>query len=103
MLSLRSDRDGAPFVLLGRTNTVELPWTATAIGSGELDLDHLIGSVVNGRRPTDTALSFRTSRLLAFPIDHKLTGINALLRVGLPLHVATRRTNHLDPVLRLAC
>ncbi len=75
--------------------------TATTIGGGELDLDHLIGSVVDGRSPTDTALSFRANCLLAFPIDDELAGINALLRVGLPLHVATGRTNHFDPILRL--
>src|SRR5438270_10264684 len=75
--------------------------TATTIGGGELDLDHLIGSIVDGRSPTDAAMSFRANCLLAFPIDDELAGINALLRVGLPLHIATGRTNHFDPILRL--
>jgi hypothetical protein len=59
MLGLRSDRDGPPLVLLCRADTVDLARTATAIFCGELDLDHLIGSVVAGRSPTDTAVSDR--------------------------------------------
>jgi hypothetical protein len=59
MLGLRSYRDGSPLVLLFRADTVDLARTATTIGGGELDLDHLIGSVVDGRSPTDTALSKR--------------------------------------------
>jgi hypothetical protein len=86
VLGLWSDGDGSPFVLLFRADTVELTWTAAAIGGRELDFDHLVGSVVDGWRPTDTALSFGTGSLLVFPIDHKLAGINALRRIGLPLH-----------------
>jgi hypothetical protein len=103
MLGLRSDRDGPPLVLLFRADTMDLARTATTIGAGELDRDHLIGSVVDGRSPTATALSFRANCLLVFPIDEELASINALLCVGLPLHIATGRTNHFDPLLRLAC
>ena len=99
MLGLRSDRDGPPLVRLCRADTVDLARTATAIFGGELDLDHLIGSVVDGRSPTDTAVSFGADRLLAFPIDEELAGIDALLGVGLPLHIATSRTDHFNPVL----
>ena len=77
---------------------MDLARTATAIFCGELDLDHLIGSVVDGRSPTDTALSFGADRRLPFPIDEELAGINALLRVGLPLHIDPRRTNYFNPV-----
>ena len=59
MLGLRSDGEGPPLVLLFRADTVDLARTATTIGGGELDLDHLIGSVVDGRSPTDTALTER--------------------------------------------
>jgi hypothetical protein len=103
MLGLRSDRDGPPLVLLCRADTVDLPRAATASGAGELDLDHLIGSVVDGRSPTATVLAFGTDRLPMFPIDEELAGINPLLRVGLPLDIATRRTKHFDPIPRLAC
>jgi hypothetical protein len=41
--------------------------------------------------------------LLVFPIDDEPSSINALLGIGLPLHIATGRTNHFDPILRLAC
>src|SRR5258708_17457465 len=58
MLGLRSDRDGPPLVLLFRADTVDLARTATAIFAGELDLDQLIGSVVDGRSPTHTPVSF---------------------------------------------
>src|SRR6266567_8202914 len=98
MLGLGSDRDGSAFVLLFRADTVDLARTATASGGGELDLDHFIGSVVDGRSPTDTTLSFGADCLLAFPVDEELAGINALLRVGLPLHIATSRTNDFNPV-----
>ena len=103
MLGLRSDGDGPPLVLLFRADTVDLDRTATTISGGELDLDHLIGAVVDGRSPTDTALSFRANCLLVFPIDDEPSSINALLGIGLPLHIATGRTNHFDPILRLAC
>jgi hypothetical protein len=59
MLGRRSDRDSASFVLLCRVNTVDLAKAAATSGGGELDLDHLISSVVDGRSPTDTALSDR--------------------------------------------
>ena len=101
MLGLWSDRDGAPFVLLCRTDTVDLTRTAAAISGGELDLDHLIGSVVDGRSPTDTALPFGADRLLVVPIDDELAGINSLLRVGLPLHIDPSRTNDFNPVVLL--
>src|SRR5260370_29101309 len=99
MLGLGSDRDGPPLVLFCRADTVDLARTATAIFCGELDLDHLIGSVVDGRSPTDTPVSFGADRLLAFPIDEELAGIDALVGVGLPLHIATSRTDHFNPVL----
>ena len=83
MLSLRSNRDGAPLVLLFRADTVDLARTAPAIGCGELDLDDLIGSVIDGRSPTDTRVSLGASRLMALPIDEELAGINALLRCSL--------------------
>ena len=102
MLGLRSDGDGAPFVLLYRANTVDLARTAPAISGGELDLDHLIGSVVNGRSPADTVLPFGADRLLALPVDGELAGINALLRVGLPLHIDPSWTDDFNPVLLLA-
>src|SRR5260370_22789645 len=99
MLGLRSDRDGPPLVLFCRADTVDLARTATAIFCGELDLDHLIGSVVDGRSPTDTPVSFGADRLLAFPIDEELAAIDVLVGVGLPLHIATSMTDHFNTVL----
>ncbi len=101
MLGLRSDRDGSPFVLLFRAGTVGELRTDAAIFGGELDLDDLVFPMVDGRRPTDTALSLGAERLLAFPIDEEPSSIKTLLGVGLPLDIATRRTNHFDPVLLL--
>src|SRR5258708_1174957 len=103
MLGLWSDGDGPSLVLLFRADTVELDRTAPANGGGKLDLDDLIAAVVEGRRPTHTALPLGANGLLVVPIDEELAGIQALLRVGLPLDLATRRTNHFNAVLRLAC
>ena len=69
----------------------------------EADLDHLVFPIVNDRRPADTRMSLGTGRLLLIPINPKWTAINALVSVGLPLDISTSRTNHFDPVLRLAC
>lgn len=75
---------------------------AAAIGGGELDLDHLVLPVVDGRRPTDTVLSLGADGLLMLPINEELAGIDTLLRVSLPLDVAASRTDYFDPVLRLS-
>ena len=99
MLSLRSDSDRSPLVFLRGTDTVDLTRAAPAGSGGELDLDHLILPVVDGRRPADTVLSCGADGLLMFPVDEELAGIKTLLRVGLPLDIATRRTNHFDPAL----
>src|SRR5512133_1950217 len=71
---------------------------ALAVCGGEADLDDLMLPVIFGRRPTDTGMSFGTGGLLAFPINAKLTDIDALVGISLPLHIATGRTNHFDPV-----
>lgn len=102
MLSLWSDSDGTPFVLIFRADTVDLARTATAIGGGELNLDDLIFPVIDGRSPTDTVLSCGADRLLVCPIDEELAGINALCCVCLSLDITTRRTNDFDPILLLA-
>ncbi len=65
-----------------------------AIFCGELNLDDLVLSMVDRRSPTDTLPSLGANRLLVFPSNAELAGINAVLRVGLPLHIATNRTNH---------
>ena len=75
--------------------------TDAANFAGELDLDDLVLPVINGRSPTDTALPLRADRLLVFPIDEELAGVNTLLGVGLPLHICTRRTNDFNSVLLL--
>ena len=61
----------------------------------------LVLPVINGRSPTDTALSLRAYRLLVFPSAEELAGVNTLSGVGLPLHIATSRTNDFNSVLRL--
>ena len=81
---------------------MDLDRAASAIGGGELDLDDLVLPIVDRRSPTDTVLSLGADGLVVLPINAELAGINALLRVGLPLDIATRRTNHFDPVVLLA-
>jgi hypothetical protein len=101
MLGLWSYGDGPSLVLLFRADTVELHRTAPASGGGKLDLDHLIAAVVDGRRPTHTALPLGANGLLVIPIDEEPSSIQAVLRVGLPRDLATRRTNHFNAVLLL--
>ncbi len=101
MLGLRSYCDGSSLVLLFRAGTVGELRTDAAICGGEFDLDDLVFPVINGRSPTDTALSLGTNRLLMVPINQELAGINPLLGVGLPLHIATSRTDHFNPILAL--
>jgi len=48
-----------------------------AVGGGELDLDHLVGPVVNGWSPTEAFVSLRARSLLLLPIDEKVVGIEA--------------------------
>ena len=69
-------------------------------------LEHLIEialvlPMVDSRRPADTRMPLWAGRLLLVPINAKLTNIDTVLGVGLPLHIATRRTNHFDPLLLL--
>ncbi len=80
---------------------MDLDGTTATLGGGELDFDDLILPVVDSRAPTDTVLSLGTNGLLVFPINGELAGINALLASGLPLHIAPRWPNHLDPILLL--
>jgi hypothetical protein len=83
MLGVRSYRDGSPLVLLCRAGTVSQLRTDAAIFHRELDQDRLVLPMVDGRSPTDTALSLGTNRLLMVPIDQELAGINAPLRYWL--------------------
>ena len=75
--------------------------TVLAVFGGEADLDDLMLPRIFDGCPTDTGMSFGTDRLLTFPINTKLTTINALVGVSLSLHIATSGTNHFYPVLLL--
>lgn len=101
MLALGSDCNRPPLVLLCRADAVNLERTVTTSSAGELDLDHCIFSVVDRRRPTDTRFSLRAGRLLAFPIDEKLTDIDPLLSIGLPLHICPNWAKDINPILLL--
>ena len=63
----------------------------------ELDLEHLMTTAVERRRPTRARLPSRADRLLLFPIDDKLADIESLLGIRLPLDIDGCRTNDLDP------
>ena len=102
MLGLWPDCNGAPLVLLCRADTVKLARTATTIGGGELDLDHLVLSIVNGWSPTDTVLSLGAGGVLMLPIDNELASINALLRLRLPFYITPRRSNNFNATLLTA-
>lgn len=46
--------------------------------------------------PTDARLSLWTDRLLPFPIDDKLTGVDPLVRICLPFDIGMGRTNDIN-------
>ncbi len=101
ILGLWLDRKSAPLVLLCRADTVKLTRTTTTIGGGELDLDHFVLPVVDGWSPIDTVLFLGTGGVLMVPIDNKLAGINALLRLRLPFHITPSGPNHFNTMLSL--
>src|SRR6266496_5772812 len=76
--------------------------TDGAIFGGELDLNDLIFSVVDGRSPTATGMPFRTGGTVMLPINAKLTHIDAVIGVGLPFHIRTPGSNHFNAILLLA-
>ena len=77
-------------------------WTCLAIGRRELDLDDLVCPVVNGRSPTAAGVPLRTGGQLLFPIDEKVTGIEAGLLTGLPVEVLAGWTHQINLVVPLA-
>jgi len=76
VLLLGTNGDGASGIAYG-VRTQGARWAALTIGGRELDLDDLVGAVVNGRSPTAAFVSFQTCCLLLFPIDEKVVGIEA--------------------------
>jgi len=103
MLGLWTHGQQAPRCTRGGMGTGSYTRTVLTVFGREADLDPLVFPMVNGWRPTATRMSLGTGRLLLIPITTKSTAINALVSVGLPLDISTSRTNHFDPVLRLAC
>ncbi len=68
----------------------------------ELDLDHFVLAVVNGRSPTDAGASLRTGCLLLCPIDGKVAGIEASVLTGLPAIVFAGWSHQVKLVVALA-
>ena len=101
MLGLRSYRDGSSFVLLFRAGTAGQQRTTAAIFCVELDFDDFVLPVIDSRRPADTRMPLGTNRLLLVPLNAKLTDIDPLIGVGLPLHIETPRANHFYSLLAL--
>src|SRR5215472_9354326 len=86
VLLLRANRHGTAR-MADRLRTARSRRAYLAIFRRELDLDHLIGPVVNSRSPTEAFVSFWTRGLLGFPIDEKVVGIEAGRLPGLPLMI----------------
>ncbi len=76
VLLLWTNRHGAACMATG-VGTQRARRAHLAVGGGELDLDHLVGPVVNGWSPTEAFVSLRARSLLLLPIDEKVVGIEA--------------------------
>jgi hypothetical protein len=89
VLLLGTDGERAALVTLCG-GTARPAWTHTAIARRELDLDHLtlerpVVPAIDGWRPAQARLAFRTRRYLPLPVDLEITGGEPGLRLGLPL------------------
>ena len=62
----------------------------------------LILAVVDGGRPADTSVAFRTGRLLGLPVDGKMPRVKAGLLLGLPFDIGARQTNQVNAIVLLA-
>src|SRR6266568_1194023 len=71
------------------------------IFKGELDLDDLGRSLVDGGRPTMARSSGRAGCLLLIPIDQEVLGGKALLGLSLPMVVGTGRPDEIDAIVCL--
>lgn len=67
-----------------------------------LNLDDLVGSVVDRSCPAEAFVSLGARGLLVFPIDEEVIGIEAHLLIGLPLMVPAGWTQQVDLVVLLA-
>src|SRR5260221_10602025 len=101
VLLLRTNRDGATRMANG-VRTQRARRAPLAVCCRELDLDHLVCPVVNGRSPTAADASLRAGCLLVFPIDEKVISIEAGLLTGLPLMVPAGWTHQVNLVVLLA-
>ena len=101
VLLLWTNRHGAACMATGM-GTQRARRAHLAVCGGELDLDHLVGPVVNGRSPTAAGASLRAGGLLVLPIDEKVIGIEASRLPGLPLMVPAGWTHQVNLVVPLA-
>ena len=62
----------------------------------------LILAVVDGGRPADTSVAFRTGRLLGLPVDGKMPRVKTGLLLGLPFDIGARGTRQIDAIIFLA-
>ena len=76
VLLLRTNRDGATRMAT-RLCTQRSRRAYLTVFHRELDLDDLVFPVVNGRGPTDARVSLWAGCLLLFPIDGKVTDVEA--------------------------
>src|SRR5712691_6648939 len=101
MLFVRTHSDQSTGSRRARGGTGSQTRTDGAIFGGELDLDDLVFSVVDGGSPTAAGMPFRTGGRVVLPVNAKLTYIDAVIGVGLPFHIRTPRSNHFNTILLL--
>ncbi len=102
VLLLRTDTQQPAGILRFRVRTQRKTRTLLTISRREADLDHLMLTTILRRGSTDTGLPFWANSLLMVPINLKLTIVNPLRCVRLPLNVDFSRSNQLNSKRLLA-
>ena len=102
VLRLWPDRQGSPLVFGGGTHTIAAARTRAAISGRKLDLDQVRMVLAADWSPAAAGFPLWAGRSLVFPIEYKLTGINARGAMSLPLRVYRHRTHHLNSKASLA-
>ena len=87
MLRLWSDDQRSARIFARGLNTVAQTRARPTISGGKLDLDQVRMALAADPAPTGTLFSLWAGRLPVLPIEDKLTGIDAIRGMGLPLRI----------------
>lgn len=102
MLRLWSDDHRSAWIFAGGLNTIGKTRARLAVSGGKLDLDQFRMRLAANPAPTGTRFPLWTGCEPLLPIQDKLTRVNAIRGMGLPLGIKRHRTYDLNAKARLA-